>query len=179
MDGNFNSNDSGEPGPYGSDPAHTFTGLDRVSREQEQFSDYWLPLPGRPYQPGPAGIFGSFFLNNSSYISPYGNSFNKDLRGQGEARTFSASRHLHDCRGVRVRSRRDEEHIHHGRELPKFPLRRDEQGIYWENRFNIGNRLFVNAGVRAEVFETPPIPAAVSSPFFATRPELGRTLMPR
>jgi len=38
--------------------------------------------------------FGSFFLYNSGFVSPYGFSFGKDLRGQGEARTiFSLSRH--------------------------------------------------------------------------------------
>jgi outer membrane receptor protein involved in Fe transport len=39
-----------------------------------------------------------------------------------------------------------------------FPLSRDQQGIYWENRFEFGQRLFVNAGARAEIIQTARIP---------------------
>ena len=39
-------------------------------------------------------VFGTFFLNNNGFTSPYGFSFNKDLRGQGETRTVvSVTRH--------------------------------------------------------------------------------------
>jgi len=48
-----------------------------------------------------------------------------------------------------------------------FPLRRDQGGFYWENRFEVGGRLFVNAGVRAELIHTPLIPADP----FSGRPE--------
>ena len=33
---------------------------------------------------------GSFFLNNNYFKSPYGDSFNKDLRGHAEARTLAS-----------------------------------------------------------------------------------------
>ena len=39
-----------------------------------------------------------------------------------------------------------------------FPLRRDDAGIYWENRFQVGSRFFINAGVRGEIIRTPFIP---------------------
>jgi hypothetical protein len=32
-------------------------------------------------------LFGSFFQNNTGFTSPYGFSYNKGLRGQGEVRT--------------------------------------------------------------------------------------------
>jgi outer membrane receptor protein involved in Fe transport len=40
-----------------------------------------------------------------------------------------------------------------------LPLRRDQQGIYWENRFDFGGRLFVNTGARAEIIQTGRVPA--------------------
>ena len=43
-----------------------------------------------------------------------------------------------------------------------FPIRRDDAGIYWENRFQAGSRLFFNAGVRGEIIGTPYIPENVS-----------------
>ncbi len=38
-------------------------------------------------------------------------------------------------------------------------MRRNDFGFYWENRFDFGGRLFLNAGVRGDVFQTLPIPS--------------------
>ena len=35
-------------------------------------------------------ISGAFFLNNNYFKSPYGDSYNQDLRAQGEARTLAS-----------------------------------------------------------------------------------------
>ena len=43
--GNFNSSDVGEPGPYGSDPLHLFTGIDLISRSRVNLSDYGAGFP--------------------------------------------------------------------------------------------------------------------------------------
>ncbi len=173
FDGNFDSNDTGEPGPYGSNPAHLFSGLDRISRSRNNFSDYLFH-----YQTDLSGsirqeLFGSFFLNNNFYVSPFGNSFNKDIRGQAETRTvISVSRFYTMASGFEYSREEMKNTFVTDAGRRSFPLRRDQQGIYWENRLQYGNRIFANLGVRAEIFETPSIPAAVSSPFFATRPEL-------
>jgi outer membrane cobalamin receptor len=39
LHGDFNSSENGAPGPWGSDPAHTFTGIDTISRNKNNFSD--------------------------------------------------------------------------------------------------------------------------------------------
>jgi outer membrane receptor protein involved in Fe transport len=41
-------------------------------------------------------------------------------------------------------------------------LRRDNEGIYMDNHFSFFRKLFVNAGLREEVFQTPFIPADVN-----------------
>jgi outer membrane receptor protein involved in Fe transport len=40
----------------------------------------------------------------------------------------------------------------------QYPLRRDEQGIYWDNQIHLGSHFYINAGIREEVFEQPLIP---------------------
>ena len=51
-----------------------------------------------------------------------------------------------------------------------FPIRRDDVAVYLENRYEIGGRLFLNAGVRAEFFRTPSIPSdGFSRPLFPAR----------
>ena len=91
----------GEPGPWGSDPKHTFTGIDTISRDKNNFGDYGahyeVDLSSRVREE----LFGSFFLDNNGFTSPYGFSFDKDLRGQGEARTIvSVSSHYTVAFGV-------------------------------------------------------------------------------
>ncbi|MGI8989678.1 MAG: TonB-dependent receptor [Bryobacteraceae bacterium] len=169
-DGNFNSNETGVPGPYGSDPAHLFSGLDRTSRDKNNFSDYLLHYQADLSSRVRQEVYGSFFLNNSSYLGSY-SSFNKDLRGQAETRTIvSVSRNYTTAAGIEY-SREEEKNTYiTDNSFRQFPLRRDQEGIYWENRLQFGNRLFANLGARAEIFETPDIPAFASP--YAPRPEL-------
>ncbi len=118
LHGFFDSNEVGQPGPWGSDPKHTFPGIDTISRGKNNFSEY-----GAHYEAdlGPRvrqEFFGSFFLYNNGFRSPYGFSFNKD-----HART---RRGAHSGSRVAARYRvlrRDrgpgggEEHLHHRCEL--------------------------------------------------------------
>ena len=87
LDGHFDANDAGEPGPYGSDPAHAFTGIDSITREKNNFSDFFghYSIDISPHFR--EELFGSFFHENNGYTSPYGFSFDNDFRGQGETRT--------------------------------------------------------------------------------------------
>src|SRR5262249_13166617 len=97
----FDSNEAGEPGAWGSDPKHTFTGIDLVSREKLNFSDYLVHYEDNLSSRVRQDLTGSFFLNNSGFRSRFGFSFNKDLRGQAEARTIvSVSPHYTAAFGV-------------------------------------------------------------------------------
>ena len=164
----FDSNDVGEPGPYGSDPKDTFTGIDTISREKNNFGEY-----GGHYQADISGrvrleLFGSFFLENSGYTSPYGFSYDKELRGQGEARTVvSVTRHYLAAFGF-VAGREDVTNTYiSDASFDTFPIRRTDLAGYLENRFEFGGKLFLNAGVRAEWILTPSIPTdGYSRPFF-------------
>jgi len=164
----FDSNRVGEPGPYGSDPKGTFTGIDTISREKNNFGEY-----GGHYQADLSDrvrqeLFGSFFLENSGYTSPYGFSFDRELRGQGEARTVvSVTRHYIAAFGF-VAGREDVTNTYIAdASYDVFPIRRTDLAGYLENRFEFGGKLFLNAGVRAEWILTPSIPTdGYSRPFF-------------
>ncbi|HLK61838.1 MAG TPA: TonB-dependent receptor [Bryobacteraceae bacterium] len=157
--GDFDSNDVGEPGPYGSDPKHTFTGIDLVSRARNNFSDYSVHYEGDLSPRVRQEVTGSFFLDNNGFTSPFGFSFNKDLRGQGEARTIvSITPHDTAAAGVSVGREEVKNTFITDSSFEDFPIRRDDIAVYLENRFDIGGKLFLNAGVRAEFFRTAAIP---------------------
>lgn len=168
MHGYFNSSEVGQPGAWGSDPKHTFTGIDTVSRGKYNFSEY-----GAHYQADLSPrvrqeLFGSFFLNNSGFQSQYGFSFNKDLRAQGEARTIvSLSRHDTASFGVTGGHEEVKNSFITDAGFANFPMERNEIAVYAENRYEVAGRLFLSGGVRAEFFRTPSIPTdGYSRPLF-------------
>ena len=168
---NFDSNAEGDPGPYGSDPAGLYGGVDTVSRDKNNTSDYGFHYRADLNDRVRGELFGGFFLNNSFYASPYGNSFNKDIRGQAEARTVvSVSKNWTMAAGF-VWGREEFENTYvSDSNFAVYPLRRDEQGIYWENRFQFGH-LYIQAGVRGDIFETAAIRPNAYGPAQGTIPE--------
>jgi outer membrane receptor protein involved in Fe transport len=171
LHGDFDSNSVGEPGPWGSNPLGLFTGIDTVSRSKNNFSDYLFhyegDLSGRVKQE----VFGSFFLNNNGYASPYGFSSNKDLRGQGESRTVIAiARHYVAAVGVSEALEEVRNTFVTDAAFSTFPIRRNDTAFYLENRFEISGHVFLNAGVRGELIRTGAIPGdGYLRPFFPTQ----------
>ena len=92
--GSFNAATSAQPGPYGSDPEHLFTGIDLISRSRFDRSDY-----GAHYQIDVTPrlrqeLFAGLFWNNSFYATPFGDSYDNEYRGQLEERTvFNVTSH--------------------------------------------------------------------------------------
>ncbi|MBZ5619433.1 MAG: TonB-dependent receptor [Acidobacteriia bacterium] len=168
LHGDFDSNDVGEPGAWGSDPKHTFTGIDLVSRAQNNFSNYAVHYEADVSARVRQEVTGSFFLDNNGFRSRFGFSFNKDIRGQAEARTIvSVTPHYTAAFGVSLGREEVKNTFITDAGFQDFPLRRDDVAVYLENRFAIGGRLFLNAGVRGEFFRTPSIPPdGFSRPLF-------------
>jgi outer membrane cobalamin receptor len=157
--GDYNANDVGDPGAYGSDPGNDFPGIDTISRDKNDFSDYFLHHQIDFTPRFRQETFASFFLENSGYTSPYGFSFEKDLRGQFETRSIISIAPWYTAAfGVSLaREEVKNTYISDDNNNP-FPIKRDDAGIYWENRFQLGSHLFLNAGVRGEIIGTPFIP---------------------
>lgn len=157
--GNFDTNNTGEPGPYGSDPKGYYTGLDPLSRSMNNTS-----AEGLHYQNGFSDdlrldVLGGFFLNNSTYISPSNTSYNKDLRIYAEPRVTYRLSSWWTLAGGFVFNREEVRNTYVVSYGVPFLLRRDTEGIYLENRFSWRNKLFLNLGAREEIIQTPYIPA--------------------
>jgi len=164
----IDANNAGEPGPWGSDPKHTFTGIDTISRAKNNFSDYGVHYEADLSSRVRQELFGGFFLENSGFTSPYGFSYDDYLRGQGEARTVvSVTRHYVAAFGVAAGRENVKNTYITDAGFESFPIRRDDLAVYLENRFEFGGRLFLNAGVRGEWIRTAAIPPdGFSRPFF-------------
>ena len=157
--GGYNANDVGNPGAYGSNPGHDFTGLDTISRDKNNFSDYFLHHQIDFSPRFRQETFASFFLENSGYASPYGFSYEKDLRGQFETRGIVSIAPWYTAAfGVSLAREEVKNTYISDDNFDPFPIRRYDVGIYWENRFQTGGRLFFNAGVRGEIIRSPYIP---------------------
>ena len=140
--GEYNANDVGSPGAYGSDPGHDFPGLDTITRDKNNFSDYFLHHQIDFSPRFRQETFASFFLENSGYTSPYGFSYEKDLRGQFETRSvISIAPWYTTAFGVSLAREEVKNTYISGDNFNPFSIRRDDAGIYWENRFQAGSRL--------------------------------------
>ena len=161
--GNFTSNNVGEPGPYGSNPQGLYSGIDLISRSKNN-----TPLAGLHYQDDftdnvRLDILAGFFLNNSFYISPYGDSFNKDIRTYGDARGTWRVKSFWTLAGGFAFAREEMRNSYvTDSNSNGFLLRRDNEGVYLDNHFSFLNKLFINAGLREEIYQTPFIPGDVN-----------------
>jgi len=168
LHGYFDSNEVGQPGAWGSDPKHTFTGIDTVSRAKNNFSEYGAHYEADLSPRVREELSGSFFLYNSGFVSPYGFSFGKDQRGQGDARTIvSVSRHDTASFGVTGGHESVTNSYITDATYSTFPIERNEISVYAENRYEVAGRLFLSAGLRGEFFRTASIPTdGYTRPFF-------------
>jgi outer membrane cobalamin receptor len=167
--GDFDSNTVGEPGPYGSDPNNNYAGIDTVSRSKNNSSDYLAHyqadlFSGRIKE----DLFASFFLNNNGYTSPYGFSFNKDLRGQAEWRMTASVKPWYTVALGTVETIEEVRNTYiTDASSDTFPIRRNDLAFYLENRFQLPGGWSINAGVRGEFVSTGAIPTdGYSRPVF-------------
>jgi outer membrane cobalamin receptor len=166
--GDFNSNATGEPGPFGSNPLGYYTGIDRISHAKNNTSLYGLHYQDDFADKLRLEVLSGFFLNNNEYVSPYGFSFNKDLRLTGEARgTWAVNRHWTLAGGYSFAREEFKNTYVTDSSGRNFPLRRDTQGVYLDNRITLG-RFYVDAGLREEIYQTPFVPGDATA--FTPRP---------
>jgi outer membrane cobalamin receptor len=155
-----NANDAGAPGPYGSDPAGTFTGIDTVSRGKqnlfgyqagytEQFSSHWRQVTAV-----------NLSTNNLNYHSLWGDYKSETLRG------------ILNTRSEIVLSPRDtltagfefnREQIRNSyitdSQYSPFLLPRTSLAYFAENRWSPSSRLYLITGVRLDHIQTHSIPS--------------------
>jgi outer membrane cobalamin receptor len=156
--GDFDSNDVGEPGAYGSNPKGYYAGLDLISRSKNNTSTYGAHFNDDLTDKLRIDLMAGVFWNNNLYISPYGTSFNKDLSANGEGRvTFAVNGYWTMAAGyvyLREQMRNTYVTTTNG---DSFLLRRNDSSFYQENRLTFG-KFFLNLGLRTETYRTPLIP---------------------
>ncbi|MDX2149672.1 MAG: TonB-dependent receptor [Bryobacteraceae bacterium] len=167
--GFFNSNELGAPGPWGSNPAGNFGGLDRVSRGKTNASNYYgqyrLDANDRFRQE----FSGGLMIYNSSFRSIYGDSVNNDRRGFFEGRSIYTPSASHSFAFGAVGSR--EEVVNSfitNDDGFTFPLSRSQAGIYVEHRYAPRSRFSLTTGLRTEIIATDALPPGR----FAGRPPI-------
>ncbi|MCU1325664.1 MAG: TonB-dependent receptor, partial [Bryobacterales bacterium] len=157
--GSFSSNEAGSPGAWGSNPKGYFGGPDLISRSKNNTSTYGVHYQNDVTDRLRADVLGGFYLNNNFYKSPFGGSYNKDIRGFGDARaTFTATRHWTMAGGYTFAREEMKNNYVTDSLFNAFLLRRDNHGIYWENHVAVG-KFYLNAGLREEIYQQPGIPA--------------------
>ena len=167
--GAFNTNDVGGPGAYGSNPKGYFSGLDSVSRSRNNTSTYGAHYQYDLTSTVRVDLTAGFFLNNSFYISNFGTSYNKDLRPYGDARGTWRVKSFWTVAAGFAYDREELKNTYIATTNGyRFPFRRDNEGVYVDNQFSFQGRLFLNAGLREEIYQTPLEPANANG--FPPRP---------
>ncbi len=162
-----NANDAGAPGPYGSDPDHLFPGLDTVSRDKQNLFGYAVNY-AEDFSPRFRQVLIATLTTNDYYFrSPYGDSYSNNWRGTLNTRSEIAvsTRDFLVAGFEYSRERVRNTYIADANNNP-FTLPRTSIAYFVENRWTPTHRVFVTAGVRADVFHTHSLPPDA----FGTRP---------
>jgi outer membrane cobalamin receptor len=160
----------GYPGPYGSDPAGMFPGVDRISRGTSTTRSYavtgafdWTPRL-RP------AVHVSYADLDGSFESPYGPSTSASGRFTSRAQIdWTASPSLGLSFGAEALRERAESSFITGAQFEPVPIRRGDVGAFAEARYERDTRLFVVAGVRVERIHRDALEGDASP--FAPRPD--------
>jgi outer membrane cobalamin receptor len=161
------TNDAGNPGPYGSDPAHLYGGLDLVTRTQNRTAEFGLSGSLN----GPAHTRHRFQFTDASlkghFISPYGNSDDKTTRQSGRYQMdVNASAAMSLSVGAEVLRERDDNTYITGLASQAVPVTRLVSGLFAEARSSLSGRGFFSLGARVERIQRN----ALEGDAFSTRP---------
>ncbi len=167
----FGRDERGFPGPFGSNPAGIFTGIDTVARGS---NDRWGVAFGAT---GPAGhrlrAHGQITWNaiDSDFVSGFGpsQSGSRRLSARGQA-DMAAGRGVELTAGAELqRERGTSSYITD--DSGEIPIERYVAGVFGEGRFSAADRFFATAGVRVDNIHRDPI-GALNDPY-SPRPAMG------
>ncbi|MDM7994237.1 MAG: TonB-dependent receptor [Acidobacteriota bacterium] len=155
-----NANHSGAPGPYGSDPAGTFTGIDTVSRGKQNLFGYQLgyteQISSRVRQVSTV----SLTTNDLFYhLNLWGDYRAESLRGVFNTRSEIT---LSNTDTLAAGFEFNREQIRHDyitdSQFSPFLLPRTSLAYFVENRWSPSDRLYLIAGIRFDNLRTHSIP---------------------
>lgn len=141
----------GFPGPFGSNPAGIYTGIDLESRGDNSRTvgglSFFTPLTGRLGLRGQTG----FNRYNSDYASPFGTSEASSRRWTSGAQLdIAVGGGLDISGGLAFEGERAGSTYITGAASQKVPVRRSNAGYFAEGRWTARERVFVTAGLRVD-----------------------------
>ena len=164
-----NDNESGNPGPFGSDPAKLFSGLDLVARTNESYTVNTLRYDGMLSSRIRQQVAVSRYSDQLDFQSGYGPSFSQQNRravssetsfvlNSGNVLVFGGEWNGETFKNSFVTDQASQ----------VVPVQRNIYGLFLENHFETAGKLFVNTGVRVERIQLNSIPADA----YGSRPDL-------
>jgi len=163
-----NSNSAGSPGPYGSDPDHLFFGLDTVSRDKQNLFAYQANY-SEQFTPRLKQVFSvSVSPDRSYFISPFGDSFLKNLRVVANTHgEFIVSGKDLFVYGFEYNHEQVQDTFIADASNAAFVLPRASYAYFAENRWHPVRRWFLTTGLRVDDLRTASLPpdAFGSRPF--------------
>jgi outer membrane receptor protein involved in Fe transport len=147
--------DAGSPGPFGSDPDHLFPGTDTVSRLRQNLygyqANYSEQINRRFRQVCTVSVSEDRFVD----ISPFGDSFTKNLRVVANTRSeITISQKDLLVAGFEFDHETFQDSFVMNPNGVPFVLPRNNYAFFVENRWNPGKRWFVSTGLRVDDIQT-------------------------
>ena len=174
---NVSHSERGFPGPYGSDPNHTFGGVDRLARgvyDRLQLgaraSNFW-PGESRRLRQRTQVSWGDFDGNFAGGFPSISESQRLSVRTQTDALLTRASGL---SAGIEYQQERARSTYITGSDPSPLPVRRDVTGYFGELRMDAGDRLSASVGLRVEQIRRRALQgnAAAGRPSFAADSQL-------
>jgi outer membrane cobalamin receptor len=164
-----NANDTGAPGPYGSDPDGLFPGIDTVSRDKQNLFGYQAAYTEQ-FTDRLRQIFSVSVSPDRSYFhSPFGDSYLKNLRlvvnTHGEVTVSPKDLFVY---GFEYNHEQVQDTFIADAQNNPFVLPRASYAYFAENRWNPNRRWFLTAGLRIDNLRTDGLPPDA----FGSRPLL-------
>jgi outer membrane cobalamin receptor len=154
-----NANDTGSPGPYGSDPLGLFTGIDTFSRNKQNLfgfgGNYSEQFSPRFQQV----VTASISPNRYYFRSPFGDSYSRNLRGVIQTRSeITVSDQDFLVAGFEYNREQLKNTFISDATFTPFLLPRTSLAYFAENRWNPSRRWVVTGGVRLDNIRTHALP---------------------
>jgi outer membrane cobalamin receptor len=151
LNGSFEHDERGFPGPFGSNPTGAFPGVDRISRG---IDDTWQ-IGARFTHPWSAQarqrVEANYMDLSSDFTSPYGTSLSGTKRFDGRLQEDVALSHLFSLSGgVEFVDEQGSSSYITGATAEPIPIKRSMAGTFGEVRYTDRDRLFIAAGFRLE-----------------------------
>jgi outer membrane receptor protein involved in Fe transport len=155
----------GLPGPWGSDPDHLFPGRDPSTHQNQNLFGYQAQYIEQFSSRFQQVTTVSVSTDRITFISPsQGNSFTNNLRVVANTRSEIAvsSKDTLVAGFEYDRDQFENTFVEEPTAVP-FTLGRNTYAFFAENRWNPGDRWFINAGLRVDDFQTDSVPSNMSA----------------